>query len=245
MASFLIIQLRPEDDTADNEFEAIRHYGQLPLDECERLRLEREPLPVSDFECFDAILVGGSPFDVSTPQDLKSAVQLRVEADFRRLFDQVVAKDLPFLGACSGNGLLGSYCGAPITRRYAEPVGGINVRLTNAGQCDPLLDGFPKQFRVLVGHKEACDILPNGAELLVEGDTCPIQMFRVGRNVYATQFHPEGDGPGFRARILAYKNHGYFAPQDADNLIAAVEAEQTPFAQEILRRFVARYRRVG
>jgi GMP synthase (glutamine-hydrolysing) len=66
-------------------------------------------------------------------------------------------------------------------------------------------------------------------------------MFRLGRNVYATQFHPEGDSEGFIVRIHAYKHHGYFEPHEAERLIEAVSEHPTPHAQQILRRFVQRY----
>jgi GMP synthase (glutamine-hydrolysing) len=75
----------------------------------------------------------------------------------------------------------------------------------------------------------------------MRGDVCPVQMFRVGNNVYATQFHPEGDAEGFTLRIKAYKHHGYFSPEQADELIEAVRKAETPFAQELLKRFVERY----
>lgn len=243
MAPFLILQLRPEDEAADDEFAAILRHGGLALDEVQRIRVEREPLPLVELQRYSAILVGGSPFDVSTPFADKSDQQKRVEADFNALLDNVVSSDFPFLGACSGNGLLGSYCGVPITRRFGESVGGIDVCLTEAGSKDPLLHGFPEAFRVLVGHKEACDHVPDGAELLVRGEACPIQMFRLGLNVYATQFHPEGDAEGFVRRIKIYRNKGYFPAHTVDELIAAVEKEEVPFGHEILRRFVERYRR--
>ena len=85
--------------------------------------------------------------------------------------------------------------------------------------------------------------MPTGSTLLLSGDACPVQMFRVGANVYATQFHPEGDAEGFTVRIHAYKHHGYFPPEEADALIVAVNGSDTPHAREILRRFVERYRR--
>jgi GMP synthase (glutamine-hydrolysing) len=94
---------------------------------------------------------------------------------------------------------------------------------------------------VLLGHKEACDEVPRGAVLLMTGEACPVQMFRVGENVYATQFHPEGDAEGFTTRIHVYKHHGYFEPHEADALITAVADAQTPHAQDILARFVRRY----
>ena len=95
---------------------------------------------------------------------------------------------------------------------------------------------------MLLGHKEACDDVPPGAVLLARGEACPVQMFRLRSNVYATQFHPEGDLEGFTVRIRVYKNHGYFAPDTAFDLIEAVAREDTPFAKKILERFVNRYR---
>lgn len=238
---FLIMQLRPEDDTSDNEYEAILKYGALDGKNAHRLRVEKNGIPDISLDDYAAIIVGGSPFDISTPQQEKSAIQVKIEADFRLLLDRVVNDDFPFLGACSGCGLLGSYLDTPISKQFGEPVGCTPVNLTDDGREDSLLAGFPDQITVLVGHKEACDRLPRDATLLLTGDACPVQMFRVGANVYATQFHPEGDGQGFTVRIEAYKHHGYFPAEKADELIAAVNSEDTPYSREILRRFVERY----
>ena len=238
---FLILQLRPEDVTSDSEFEAILKYSDLRPEQTRRIRIENTGIPDLQLEDYSAIIVGGSPFDLTTPEADKSAIQHKIEADFNRLLDLVVPNDLPFLGACSGNGLLGSYLGARISRKFAEPVGGATVTITEAGKDDPLLEGFPDQIRVLLGHKEACDELPEGATLLACGDACPIQMFRAGQNVYATQFHPEGDTDGFTVRIHAYKHHGYFRADEADSLISSLSEEHTPHAQKILKRFVDRY----
>jgi len=243
MKPFLIVQLRPEDETSDNEYEAICRFGELAPTETTRLRIEHTGIPQDlDPHDYAAIIVGGSPFDISTPTAEKSDIQKQIEADFKRLFDTVVREDLPFLGACSGNGLLGHYLGTPISTTYGEPVGGVDMHLTDAGRLDPLMADFPDTMRVLVGHKEACDSTPPGATLLGYSDTCPVEMFRVGQNVYATQFHPEADAAGFTVRINVYKHHGYFPPETATDLIATIEKEETPFAREFLRRFVTRYR---
>ena len=242
---FLIMQLRPEDETADSELEAILRYGGLGDSEVVRVRLEREGLPEIDLDDYAAIIVGGSPYDVSTPEVKKSELQKEIEAGFMALFDNLVAADFPFLGACSGNGLLGTWCGSGISGKYAEPVGGVDITLTDAGSSDPLLHDFPQTFRVLSGHKEACDEVPPGATLLATSDSCPVQMFRLKNNIYATQFHPEGDAEGFALRIDVYRHHGYFPPHEADELVATVSGEDTPFAREILRRFVERYRTTG
>ena len=238
---FLILQLRPEDDTSNSEFEAILKYGELDEQDTHRLRIEATGIPGVSLDDYAAVIVGGSPFDISTPQEQKSEIQVKIEADFRHLFDAIVSSDFPFLGACSGCGLLGSYLHTPISKKYGEAVGGAVVNITDAGKDDALLAEFPEQIAVLCGHKEACDTVPQGATLLLTNDACPVQMFRVGENVYATQFHPEGDGAGFTVRIHAYRHHGYFPPEEAEELIVEVNREDTPYAREILRRFVAKY----
>ncbi len=239
---FLIIQLRPEDETSNKEFEAFLQYAELREDEVVRARVERKGLPEIHLPDYAAIIVGGSPLDVSSPEKEKSAIQKEIELGFMRLLARMVATDFPFFGVCSGSGLLGTFCGASISTKYSEAVGGADVMLTAAGEKDPLLSGFPTKFRVLVGHKEACDEIPPGATLLVRSQACPVQMFRVKNNIYATQFHPEGDYEGFAVRINAYKHHGYFPPETADALLAKIKNEDTPVPKQILSRFVNRYR---
>ena len=240
---FLILQLRPEDDTSNSEFEAILKYGGLDEKDVCRMRIEKTGIPEISLDDYSAVIVGGSPFDISTPEKEKSAIQKKIEKDFQRFLNDIVSNDFPFLGACSGNGLLGSYLNTPISNKYAEPVGSATISLTKEGKNDRLLSGFPDQITVLLGHKEACDTTPDGAILLMRGAACPVQMFRVGKNVYATQFHPEGDSEGFAIRIRAYKHHGYFQPEEAQQLIDTVSNEDTPYAQKLLKRFVNRYAR--
>ncbi|GJM13247.1 MAG: glutamine amidotransferase [Pseudohongiella sp.] len=239
---FLIIQLRPEDATADNELAAIKRYGHLKDLEVERLRAEQSGLLNVDLDSYAAIIVGGSPFDISTPREAKSALQVELEAGFNSLLADVVARDFPFLGCCSGNGLLGNYLGATISSKFAEPVGGATIQLSDEGKRDRLLRDFPESFRVLLGHKEACDYTPPGAVLLASNAACPVQMFRVKNNIYATQFHPEADAEGFTVRINIYKDFGYFPAESAEKLIAAVENEESKEAQLLLKRFVDTYR---
>ncbi|MGB5397786.1 MAG: glutamine amidotransferase, partial [Gammaproteobacteria bacterium] len=125
--------------------------------------------------------------------------------------------------------------------KYSETVSCVSLDITAAGSRDKLLQGLPKRIDVLLGHKEACDSTPEGTTLLMTGSHCPVQMFRIGNNVYATQFHPEGDTEEFILRINTYANHGYFEPHEAEALKKEVTRKPTPYAQEILRRFVEYY----
>ena len=69
---------------------------------------------------------------------------------------------------------------------------------------DPLFGALPEVFDAYLGHKEAVSRLPGSAVLLASTDTCPVHAFRLGRNVYATQFHPELDAVAICDRIDAY-----------------------------------------
>ena len=241
---FLILQLRPETEAADDEFAAILRKGGLSPDEVHRIRLDQDDIPDGlDLSDYSGVIVGGGPGCVSDPPEKKTPVEARIEAAVLGMMPDVTTRDVPFMGCCYGIGVLGHHLGAEISKaRYSEPVGTSHCRVTADGRTDPLLADLPDAFDAFVGHKEAMQDLPEGAVHLLASDTCPFQMIRFGRNVYATQFHPEADAAGFETRINIYKHRGYFPPEEADELIAMCRAADVTVPEHILRNFVARYR---
>jgi len=238
---FLLLATRADDPAADNEYASFLAFSGLGERDLRRLRLEERALGEIDLRDWSGILLGGGPFNYTEPEPLKSTVQRRVEADVHGLLDRVITADFPFLGACYGIGMIGSHQGALVDRRYAEPVGCVPVTLTPQGRADPLLRGLPGTFDAFVGHKEAISRLPAHAVLLASSAACPVQAFRVGANVYATQFHPELDVAGLYTRIDVYKHAGYFDPDQADQIKAQAARSQITWPPEILRGFVRRY----
>ncbi len=240
-APFLLLSIRAEDEAADDEYAAMLRLG--GLDECglRRIRLEREPLGHVDLDAWSGIILGGGPYNFSDPPADKSADQRRVEADLLGLLDEVVARDMPFLGCCYAIGALGTYTGATVDRTFGEPVGSALISLTAAGRADKLLAGMPTVFEAFVGHKEAISELPPEAVLLASSPACPVQAFRVGRNVYATQFHPELDVAGICTRIDVYKHHGYFDPDAADSLKESMRQRTVVHPPIVLRNFVRHF----
>lgn len=245
MKPFLLLATRAEDAAADNEYSSFLRFGRLDERDLRRFRLERRPLGDVDLRDWSGILLGGGPFNSSDPEPSKSPVQRRVEADLARLLKKVTDADYPFLGACYGIGTLGSHVGAIVDRQYAEPVGPARITLTREGQRDPLLSGLPATFDAFVGHKEAISELPPQAVLLATSRACPVQAFRIGSHVYATQFHPELDVAGLCTRIDVYKHAGYFEPEQAGKLKAQARRSQVTHPPAILRRFVERYAHSG
>lgn len=243
MRPFLLLASRDHDVVADDEYRAFCEYGGLGPDELRRVRVEAGPLPEIRLEDFSGVILGGSPYTASDPEEHKSAEQLRVEAEIGALLDRIVDEDFPFFGACYGVGLLGRHEGAVVDRRFGEPVGPVRVKLSPAGVVDPLCAGLEPTFDAFVGHKEAVRTLPSNAALLATSASCPVQMFRFKRNLYATQFHPELDLPGLERRIDAYRHSGYFPPDEADTVKQHARAAHVYEPQRILRNFVERYAR--
>lgn len=243
MKPFLILQLRPEREAADDEFAALLGKGGLTASDTLRLRLDEEDLPDDlALEDLSGVIVGGGPGCISdAPQD-KSPVEARIEATVLGLMPRIVARDIPFMGCCYGMGVLGHHLGGTISKaRYGEPVGVARCEVTPEGAADPLLEGLPAAWDAFVGHKEAVQALPPGAAHLVASAPCPFQMIRTGSNVYATQFHPEAEAHDFERRIHIYRNRGYFPPEDAERLIEMCHAARITVPREVLSRFVARY----
>jgi GMP synthase (glutamine-hydrolysing) len=238
---FLLLATRAEDQAADDEYAAMLRATGLDEPQLHRVRLEAAPMPPLDLDDYAGVVLGGGPFDSSDPEDAKSATQRRVEAELRRLLDDLVARDFPFLGACYGVGTLGVHQGGVVDRTYGEPIGAVPVTLTAAGRADPLLAGVPDTFDAFVGHKEACRDLPPSAVLLASSPACPVQMFRVRTNLYATQFHPELDLDGIVTRIRIYQHYGYYEPHTMAEIIDHVRGAVVTAPPQILANFVARY----
>jgi GMP synthase (glutamine-hydrolysing) len=240
---FLLLAIRGEDAAADNEYDAFLGFTGLDESMLQRVRLESRPLGDVDLDDWSGIFIGGGPFNASDPPAAKSSVQQRVEAELHALLDVVVERDFPLLGACYGIGIIGTHQHGVVDRRYAEPIGPAAITLTPEGRADPLLADLPETFDAFLGHKEAMSELPPGAAHLASSAACPVQAFRIGRNVYATQFHPELDVQGLCTRIDVYKHAGYFEPDQADSLKEMAQHAHVLEPPKILQRFVERYAR--
>jgi len=243
MKPFLILQLRPETEASDGEYQAFLQKGGLLAGETHRIRLDRAGLPDGlRLVDYSGVIVGGGPGCISDPADKKTAVEKRIENAVLGLMPEITARDFPFLGCCYGIGILAHHLGATVSKaRFSEGVGAVTCQRI-AGARDPLLRGLPDRFRAFVGHKEAVQTLPEGCIHLLASDSCPYQMIRHGQNVYATQFHPEADSAGFAQRVEIYRHHGYFPPEDAARLGAMCRSEDIHTPERLLRNFVERYR---
>lgn len=238
---FLLLQSRSEDEASDDEYQAFLKFGGLKPAELTRLRLDMGMRPQVALDDYAGVLMGGGAANFAYDDTQKSPEQREFEAYILPLIQRIVATDTPFLGACLGVGALVTALGGRTSFDYSEAVGAVDIRLTPEAKNDPLLAGMPAEFRGFVGHKEGVVEPPSRCVVLARSSTC-VQMLRVGRNVYATQFHPELDAAGLALRINIYKHAGYFAPSEAQSLIDAVRREHVTEPVKILQQFIKRYK---
>ena len=171
----VLIVLHREASTPGRVGNALRALGH-PLD----IRRPRfgDPLPETLDGHAGAVIFGG-PMSANDPDDY-----VRREIDW---IDVPLREQRPFLGICLGAQMLARQLGArvaPHPQGHAQ-IGYYPIRPTAEGQA--LCPNWPDQ--VYHWHREGFE-LPDGAELLAEGDDFPMQAFRMG-HAFGLQFHPD------------------------------------------------------
>ena len=242
MKPFLLLQTRPEDLASDGEYQAILKFSGLSIDDVVRVRLEQIDMPEFHLDDYSAIIIGGGPWNPGDPIEKQSALQIKTEATLFPFVKKIIDADKPCLAICYGLEAIAMATNTKLTHEFSESAGAIDLIITEEGAADSLLANLPNPFRGFVGHHESLAAVPTGATLLLKSNTCPVEMFRLGQNIYATQFHPEADVEGFTVRIDVYKPRGYSPADQAEALKEKVKTENITVPMEVLRRFVEKYR---
>jgi len=209
----VLVVLHQENSTPGRVGNALRALG-YTLD----VRRPRfgDALPQSLDDHAGAVIFGG-PMSANDPDDYVGREIDWIEIPLR--------EERPFLGICLGAQMLAKQLGARVAPhpQGLTQIGYYPVRPTAAGlaRCP----GWPSH--VYHWHREGFD-LPEGTELLAEGDDFPVQAFRCG-HAFGFQFHPDVtyammhcwttrgddrlDGPG------AHPRHHHFADRAVHDVI--------------------------
>lgn len=142
-------------------------------------------LPETSAE-YDGLVVLGGPMAAWEDEDYPALPGLVA------LIRGFAATDRPVLGLCLGAQLIARAHGAAVYRQPQVEIGFPPLTATPAAAADPLLRGLGESHRMLQWHEDSFD-LPPGATLLMTGETCRHQAFRIGRASYGFQGHFEVD----------------------------------------------------
>lgn len=241
-APLLYVCVRPQLGAAAAEYESFRSAMRVEESLLARHDLVREPLPADAFDRYRGFLVGGSPFNVTDPESTKTDAQRRLEADLARIAERTATGDGPAaLFTCYGIGIATRTLGGSVSRAFPEDTGPVAVELTADARADALFGGLAQRFSTLTAHKEGTERLPGGATLLATNEGCPVQAYRVGDRLYATQFHPEPTATAFTERMAVYRDDGYFDSSDFDAIAARVLAASLTEPARLLQAFATRF----
>lgn len=230
----LYVCVRPQREAAAGEYASFLAATGLDEQGLHAWDLVSTPLPTDATERYAGFLVGGSPFNATEPD--KSAAQARLESDLERIAAAALEARTAAVFTCFGIGVVTRMLGGTVTLERPESTRAATVLLTEAGRADPIFGTLPDRFGAFTAHKEATEHLPADAVLLATNQDCPVQAYRVGDRLYATQFHPEPSPHDFATRMTFYRDAGYFAPDEFDVVADRVRAASVD-AAGMLRAF--------
>lgn len=232
----LYVCARPQREAAVAEWASFRDGLGVADDGLVHHDLVRAPLP-SDLERYAGVVVGGSPFNVTDTD--KTDEQLRLERDLEVLASAGLAGRTRTLFTCFGIGVVTRLLGGVVTLDHPEGTGPAAIELTREGERDELFGILDPRFEALTAHKEGTAEVPPGATLLARNDDCPVQAYRAGASLWATQFHPEPTADAFVARMAVYRAAGYFDADAFDEVAAHVRTVSVEQPTLLLRTFAA------
>ena len=157
---------------------------------------ENDLLP-EDTEGFEGLLVLGGPqhaFDDELSPHFRPLMELM------RLFDR---RKKPVAGICLGCQLLARAHGGRICSLDSLELGFMKLTLTEEGKRDPVVGGVELP-ELMEFHEDSFD-LPARASLLVRGERCVNQCFKVGSASYGFQFHLEVDAAIVKRWIALFR----------------------------------------
>ncbi|QND54127.1 type 1 glutamine amidotransferase [Phyllobacterium sp. 628] len=144
-----------------------------------------EALPQDDSN-YDALIVLGGD------QNALADDEFPYLPDLARLTKRFGDADKAVLGICLGSQLVARGYGAENLLNRPPEFGWHDITSTAEGTSDPVLGATPQQFPIFHWHRDTFS-LPEGAVHLASSTITKNQAFRIGRAVYAIQFHFEAD----------------------------------------------------
>ena len=149
-----------------------------------------------DLQGFDGVLIGGSPSSVHDEDAWIGRLITLIREGF--------AAGVPLAGACFGHQAIAKALGGVVGLNPGGFV--LGTAETEVTAPAPWMDPVAR-FRLAAAHGEQVMVLPSGAEVVGRTVGCPAACYRIGRQVFATQYHPEMT-PAFLAALVEE-----FAPQ--------------------------------
>jgi GMP synthase (glutamine-hydrolysing) len=150
----------------------------------------------------------------------------------------LVERDIPTLGICFGHQLLAYALGGEVADTpYGDELGLLDIYLDPDANQDGLFGGLPATIQVLFAHSQSVLRLPQGAVRLASDKQGSNHAYRLEKQVWGVQFHPEFDAEVVRAYIEESRESLQAQGQNVDHLLET--CVDSPYGVELFKRFVA------
>tara|TARA_R110000824_G_scaffold346219_1_gene532987 strand:+ start:39687 stop:40403 length:717 start_codon:yes stop_codon:yes gene_type:complete len=189
----------------------------------------RNPTPPA-LDTLAGILITGSHSMVSDAEPWSEALKPWLQ--------DALANDTPMLGVCYGHQLMAAAFGGVSDYHPAGRESGTHkVRLTLAGQQDPLFSQLPESFAAHLSHAQSVMQAPHGCTVLAHNSHDAHQALRYGPRQWSVQFHPEFSVPVMRAYIE--RQRAVLRDQGKNPASLSAEVTDASDAASLLTRFLA------
>ena len=157
-------------------------------------------------------------------------------AEEQALLREAHGAGIPVLGLCLGAQMLAKALGGEVGRMAKPEIGWVHVKAASIGVEDVLHPGIGWSQTVFASHGEQVSRMPDGASLVMKGDACQVQAFRVGATSYGFQYHPEWTRETILAEIDSWKDAELQAAGTDRPSLRQATAEHYPVAERNARR---------
>lgn len=182
-----------------------------------------EPLP-SYSECAGVIITGShSMVTDEEPWSLK----------IEKWIPSLIENEVPLLGICYGHQLLAkSMNGFSTYHRNGMEIGTVDISLTDEAKDDELFKDMPKSFKAHTIHSQTVEEIPSNSVRLAFNKHDKNHSFRIGKNAWGVQFHPEYNTNVMKSYINEVSKIKELPKEELLNSV-----EETLEANYLLKRF--------
>jgi GMP synthase (glutamine-hydrolysing) len=148
----------------------------------------------------------------------------------------IIKHQIPLLGICFGHQVIAKAMGGVVDfHPIGLEIGTKEIELLPSCENDPLFIGLPGRFKVHLFHSQSVIQLPPDAIVLARNQFEPHQAFRIGKNAWGVQFHPEANSAATKSYIKNLLDDVKSANFEPEQLFEQIE--ETPYSASLLKRF--------
>jgi len=217
--------------TFENTKKSYKDFDTWVVDKLDNQNLDievihiQEKIYLPELDTIAGVVITGSHSMVTDEESWSVAIEKWIPV--------LIKNEIPLLGICYGHQLLGKSMGG-VSGYHANgiEIGSVEITLSKNAKDDILFKGIPKSYMAHTIHSQSVLELPKSSINLAYNKHDKNHAFRLGKNAWGVQFHPEYNEEIMKSYI---EEVGKSKNIPVEELIKNIE--KTPYANLVLKRF--------